>query len=84
MENYMAFEWNRIHKAEENFEMEISNRVFSYVCEYYKVDDVMDLSKDQVQEIIDFRDNHIHEYSVMQAGFSDLISMLESNIDTMT
>ena len=77
----MPFEWNRINKTEDNFVMEISDRVFTYVCEYYKVDDVMDLSQDQMQEIIDFRDNQLHEFSVMQAGFSDLISLLESNID---
>ena len=80
----MPFEWNRIHKTEDNFVMEISDRVFTYVCEYYKVDDVMDLSQDQIQEIIDFRDNQLHEFSVMQAGFSDLISLLESNIDPIT
>ena len=80
----MPFEWNRINKTEDNFVMEISDRVFTYVREYYKVDDVMDLSKDQIQEIIDFRDNQLHEFSVMQAGFSDLISLLESNIDPIT
>ena len=80
----MPFIWNRIHKTEENFIREISDHVFSYVCEYYQVEDVMDLSQDQIEEIIDFRDNHLHEYSVMQAGFSDLISMLESNINNIT
>ena len=80
----MPFEWNRINKTEDNFVMEISDRVFTYVREYYKVDDVMDLSQDQIQEIIDFRDNQLHEFSVMQAGFSDLISLLESNIDPIT
>ena len=80
----MPFEWNRIHKTEDNFVMQISDCVFTYVCEYYKVDDVMDLSQDQIQEIIDFRDNQLHEFSVMQAGFSDLISLLESNIDPIT
>ena len=44
----------------------------------------MDLWQDQMEEIIDFRDSHLHEYSVMQAGFSDLISMLESNINNIT
>ena len=80
----MPFDWNRIHKTEENFIREISDRVFSYVCEFYQVEDVMDLLQDQIQEIIDFRDNQLHEYSVMQAGFSDLISMLETNINTIT
>jgi hypothetical protein len=80
----MPFEWDRIDKAEENFVREISNRVFSYVCEFYQVENIIDLSQDLIQEIIDYRDNHLHEYSVMQAGFSDLISMLESNINTIT
>ena len=80
----MPFMWNRIHKTEENFIREISDRVFLYVCEFYQVEDVMDLSQDQIEEIIDFRDNHLHEYSVMQAGFSDLISMLESNNNNIT
>ena len=51
-----------------------------------KTDDTFEVEgyEDQIEEIIDFRDNHLHEYSVMQAGFSDLISMLESNINTIT
>jgi hypothetical protein len=80
----MPFAWNKIDKAEENFIREISDRVFSYVYEFYQVEDIMDLSQDQIQEIIDFRDNNLHEYSVMQAGFSDLISVFESNINTIT
>lgn len=72
----MSFEWNRIHKWEDNIEREITDSVFEYVCEYYGIDDVDDLTKDQLLDIIAFREE-LNEYSPMQIGFSNLINQIE-------
>ena len=72
----MSFEWNRIHKWEDNIEREVTDGVFEYVCEYYEVDDVNDLTKDQLLDIIEFRED-LNEYSPMQIGFSNLINHME-------
>jgi hypothetical protein len=72
----MSFEWNRIHKWEDNIEREVTDGVFEYVCEYYEVDDVNDLTKDQLLDIIVFREE-LNEYSPMQIGFSNLINHME-------
>ena len=73
----MGFEWGRIHKWEENHEREITEEVFDYVCEFFGVDNIFELEKDQVEEIDKFRDNELSEYSVMQIGFSNLMNQLD-------
>ena len=73
----MAFEWNRIHKHEDNIEQDINQRVYDYVLEYYAVESIEDLNGDQIAEIEQFREEY-NEYSVMQIGFSNLLSEYES------
>jgi hypothetical protein len=73
----MAFEWNRIHKHEDNVEQDVNQRVYDYVLEYYAVESIEDLNGDQIAEIEQFREEY-NEYSVMQIGFSNLLSEYES------
>lgn len=73
----MAFEWNRIHKWEENIEHEVTDAVYEYVCEYYEVDDFLELTEEQIEEVSAFREE-ISEYSPMQWGFSNLVNNWES------
>jgi len=73
----MSFEWNRIHKWEENIEREVSDAVYEYVCEFYGIEDIEELTHEQLSEIEGFRDS-LNEYSVMQIGFSNLINHVES------
>lgn len=72
----MAFEWNRIHKHEDNIEQDVNQRVYDYVLEYYAVESIEDLNGDQIAEIEQFREEY-NEYSVMQIGFSNLLSEYE-------
>ena len=74
----MSFAWNRIHKWEENHERAILDDVTEFVCEYYDIDDVFYLTDDQFTEIVNFARHEISGYSVMQSGFSQLISYLEN------
>ena len=68
----MAFEWNRIHKWEDNFEREITDEVRNRVEETYGCE-VYELSPEQIREVEQFRDE-LNEYSVMQVGFSNIIN----------
>ena len=73
----MSFEWNRIHKWEDNIEREVTDAVYEYVCEYYGLDDVEELTAEQVKELDVYRNETLNEYSVMQIGFSNLINYWE-------
>ena len=70
----MSFEWNRIHKWEDNLEQSITESVFEVICEFYRVDDVSELTQEQRDDVEGFRENDLGEYSVMQIGFSNFIS----------
>ena len=71
------FEWSRIHKWEENHERRIIEDVEEYVCEYYDVEDIFDLTEEQIIDLENFRNNDLNEYSVMQIGFSDILNRLD-------
>ena len=73
----MAFEWDRIHKWEENYERDITDDVIDYVCEYYAVEDIFDLTEEQINDIENFRNNDLNEYSVMQVGFAEIMAQLD-------
>jgi hypothetical protein len=73
----MSFDWLRIHKWEENIEAQVTDSVYDYVCEFYSIEDVEELTHEQLLEVERFRDE-LNEYSVMQIGFSNLINHVES------
>ena len=70
----MAFEWNRIHKWEEQYENTIVYDVAEYVCEAYGVTEVGDLTEEQIKEVETFCNEELYEYSVMQIGFRHLLN----------
>jgi hypothetical protein len=72
----MSFEWNRIHKWEENHERSITEDVEEFICEHYGVESIEELTQDQIEELEIFR-SELNEYSVMQIGFSNVINNWE-------
>ena len=74
----MSYEWPRIHKVEDNFYMEISEVVWEQVSDHYGVDEIEELTEEQIEELEDYRTNTLNEYSIMQAGYSNIINMWES------
>jgi hypothetical protein len=72
----MSFEWNRIHKWEDNIERDVTDAVYEYVRDYYDVDEIEDLTEEQIDEVRAFSDEH-NEYSPMQIGFSNLFNEWE-------
>ena len=73
----MAFEWHRMHKWEENIEREVTEGVEERIMEHYGVDDVLELTKEQIAEVIEFREEHVSEYSPMNWGFGNVINRWE-------
>jgi hypothetical protein len=74
----MSFDIPRVHKWEENIEREVTDELYSYVCEYYGVDEIADLTEEQMNEVEEYRDNDLNEYSPLQIGFSNIIQNWES------
>ena len=72
----MSFEWNKIHKYEDRFEREIIESVDEYVFEYYGVEELEELTDNQVSEIETFA-SELNEYSVMQIGINNLMMRYE-------
>ena len=75
----MSFDWNRIHKHEEQVENDIYDRVSEQICSFYNVEDVADLTIEQMDEVRAFVDNDLSEYSIMQRGFTDVFAYWEDN-----
>jgi hypothetical protein len=73
----MSFDWPRIHKWEERIESDVTDSVYEYVMEHYGVDEIVELTEEQIKEVENFRDE-LNEYSPMQWGFSNLINHWES------
>ena len=75
------FTWKKIYKAEEWLEQQATEWVFDYVCEFYDVEDIEELTEEQIDEIVQYRENDLNEYSPMQLGFSNIIAQWESAQD---
>lgn len=73
----MAFEWPRMHKWEENIERDVTEALEEQICEQYSVEDVLELSSEQMDEVRAFREEYVSEYSPMNWGFSNVIMRYE-------
>lgn len=77
----MAFEWNRIHKWEENLYNMADEMVQEYVFEYYGVNEIEELTEEQIEEVRTFYEGEMSEYSPLNPGFSSLIGWWESSVE---
>ena len=74
----MSFKWERMYKWEDNYEAQIIDDVRDVVKEYYDVEDEYDLTKEQIDDLTQFRDEN--GMSIMWVGFNSLINnWLEEN-----
>ena len=74
-ENYF---WPRPHKAEEYYENQISEQVWEQITEHFGVNEIVDITPEQIEEIEEWREENLSEYSVLQVGFSNFINLWES------
>lgn len=75
------FDWNRVHKSEEYLDNIISETVFDFVCNFYNVVDILELTRQQIEEVEFYRINKLSEYSPLQRGFSDLLNRWDSEFE---
>lgn len=75
------FHWDRMYKHEENIERDITERVEEYVCEFYNVETIFDLTENNIDDLESFANNDLNEYSVMQVGFRNIINNWESSLN---
>jgi len=75
-EREMAYDWPKIHKAEENIEMQVTDWVYEHVLEHFGVEEVTDLTKENILEVQAFWDS-LHESNCMSIGYSSLINHWE-------
>lgn len=71
------YTWTRIHKTEEFYETQIISDVVDNVLEYFEVEEIEDLTEDQIEQVRSFSEE-LNELSVMQIGYSDVINIWES------
>lgn len=69
--------WHRPHKAEEYYESQINEQVWEQITEHFGVDEIIDITPEQIQEVEEWREENLNEYSVLQVGFSNFISRWE-------
>ena len=75
----MSYDWPRIHKVEDNYEQDICDTVLTHVLEHFGVDDLSQITEEQISEVIAFR-LQLNEYSVMQWGYSWVCSTWENEV----
>jgi hypothetical protein len=68
----MSFNWPKHYKTEEWIENEISEAVFNIVTEQYGIEDVTELSKDQLNEVMQWAENHLPAFSLLKVGFTNI------------
>ena len=71
------YTWGRIYKIEEFYESQIISDVVDNVLEYFEVEEIEDLTEDQIEQVRAFSEE-LNELSVMQIGYSDVINIWES------
>ena len=70
--NKNKFEWPSLYKAEERIEREVNETARSYIMNFYSVDDVVDLTEEQADELIEFINDELGESSPFKIALYDI------------
>ena len=73
-----AYQFYKSHKVEDNIANEMYDLVFDHICQWFGVEELVDITTEQMDEIIDFRENQLNEYSPLQWGYSSVIGNWEN------
>lgn len=76
----MSYTWNRPYKTEEYYERQICDQVWEQIMEHFAVDEITQITEDQIKEIEEWREENLNEYSVLQVGFSNFMQMWENEM----
>ena len=72
------FDWQRMYKAEEHIEREAYSAVEHEICNQLDVEDVINLTQEQMDQVMAWREEHVSEYSPMYGGFADCYNQWEN------
>jgi len=72
-----TFEWPLMDEWEEEIRNKVRDEAAEYLLEYYNIQNVDELTKDQVSAIRNFIDNPDNKYSLMCQGLANIIMWLE-------
>tara|TARA_R110002153_G_scaffold29711_16_gene91280 strand:+ start:12317 stop:12556 length:240 start_codon:yes stop_codon:yes gene_type:complete len=68
------FNWPKIHKTESMVEDYAYGIVESNIIDYFQVEELTDITVEQMDEVIEFKDNY-NEYSVLYSAFNSIIDV---------
>jgi hypothetical protein len=68
------------HKVEDWISSQMYDTVFDQITEWFGVDEIGDLTEEQMNEVIHFRENVLNENSPLQWGYSDIIGQWENDV----
>ena len=68
-----VFDWVRWEKYEENNQTSMFNQVLEYVYEFYGVEDLNDLTEEQLSSIDDFREKNCNPYYPMYQSLGEIV-----------
>ena len=74
----MSYEYLKAHKTEDWVAREMFECVCESIIHHFGVEDPNDLTVEQMDEVVHYRENVLNEYSPIQMGFSDVIGMWEN------
>lgn len=77
MSEQERYTFYKTHKVEDWISREMYDCVFEQITEWFGVEEIGDLTVEQMDEIIDFRENQLNEYSPLQYGYTDIIGQWE-------
>ena len=79
-----SFEWKKMYKVEEHLEREAFACVEHKLCDTFNVESVDELTKEQIDVVMDWRENNVNEYSMMYGAFQDVYNYWEMNNEQET
>jgi hypothetical protein len=68
----MSFNWPKFYKEEQRLENIVGALVFEQVSEFYGVEDLSQLTKDQLEEVLVWADDELPPFSLLAEGFKNL------------
>jgi len=74
------YTYYRAHKVEDWVSSQMYEAVFDHITEWFGIEETSDLTEEQMEEIVDFRENVLSEYSPLQYGYSDIIAGWENDM----
>ena len=71
------FDWFKMHKDEEYIEREAYTCVETAILGHYDVEEMSTLTQEQWDDIMEWREKHVSEYSPMYGGIADVYNVWE-------